>query len=133
MRFSQFYFREDNIGDVPTQDIPLNSFKEDEFKIFKMEILDALDSLSKSFSQSFSTPLWKDIKNHQKDSKIFSGTAHKIFKQSLEALKDVDAKEIDVRIPEQMTDELVEFLGRNKGKEFGPMKLVASEKDGNQV
>ena len=40
MRFSQHYFTEDNIGDVPTQNIPLGNFKEDEFKIFKMEILD---------------------------------------------------------------------------------------------
>lgn len=133
MRFSQHYFREETIGDVQTQNIPLSTFEEDGFKVFKMEILETLDAINSSFSQQYNAPLWKDIKNHHKDSKVFSGTAYKMFKASLEGLQDVNAKDIDVRIPEQMTDELTEFFSKNKGKEFGPWKLVVSEKDGNQI
>jgi len=128
MKFFKYYFAESH-GDIPRRNIPFDEFSENEFKIFKTEIVDALDELDKAFYSEYNIHLWEDIKQKKKEYDLFSSHAYQIFNNALNTLTDIETTDINIQFPEDLTEKLIDFLQKNKGKSLGQMKILSFSKD----
>ncbi|MFW6219636.1 MAG: hypothetical protein ACOC33_02205 [bacterium] len=128
MKFFNYYFIESH-RDIPRRDIPFGEFSQNEFKIFKSEILSSLDELDKSFYSEYKVYLWEDIEQKKKEYDIFSSYAHQIFNNSLNTLTDIETTDINVQFPEDLTEKLISFLEKSIDKSFGQMKILSFSKE----
>lgn len=126
MKFFKYYFLE---GDIPQSSIPFTKFSDSDFKVFKLELLETLNDIDESFKESFNEYLWDNIDQKIKEHNIFSSTAHQMFNNDLKTLDDVDDSEINIKFPEDLTEKLIEFISNSKGKTFGKMETISSNKD----
>lgn len=94
----------------------------------------ALLSINAAFKKAHGKPIWNDAL--LKSKKFLSGSAFHFFNGEIDDKTFVKHKksvgDIDTQVDKNMDAEIKDFLTKNKGKEFGPVKLIGFKTSAGQ-
>ena len=94
----------------------------------------ALSAINAGFKKQYKKPIWSDAL--MKSKKYLSGSAFHFFNDQIDDKTFTKYKnsvgDIDTQVDKNMDAELKEFLTKNKGKEFGPVKLIGFKTSAGQ-
>lgn len=105
------------------QKIPVDQLSNQQFTQFKQEIIGVLRGINKQFTGEIGKPLWPELDNLIDSGKIFSGSTRILFIKPLNEIKKYKQTfgDIDLQYPEELKDDLEEFLNNNEDQKFGNM------------
>jgi hypothetical protein len=132
--FKQFLLQEGGnvqIDDQEAERIDLKKY--DRTKVVK-KVGTALAAINAGFKKQVGKPIWSD--SLMKSKKYLSGSAFHFFNDQIDDKTFVKYKnsvgDIDTQVDKNMDADLKDFLTKNKGKDFGPVKLIGFKTSAGQ-
>lgn len=132
--FKQFLLQEGGNVQIDDQEAErIDLLKHDRTSITK-KIAAGLSAINAGFKKEVGKPIWNDAL--MKSKKFLSGSAFHFFNP--EIADDMFKKyknsvgDIDTQVDKNMDTEIKDFLTKNKGKSFGPMKLIGFKTSAGQ-
>lgn len=132
--FKQFLLQEGGNVQIDDQEAErIDLTKHDRTKITQ-QIGAALTAINSAFKKEVGKPIWSD--SLMKSKKFLSGSAFHFFNPEIDDKTFVKFKssvgDIDTQVDKNMDAEIKDFLTKNKGKEFGPVKLIGFKTSAGQ-